>query len=39
VKSIVHVSFGKPLPPDAGNVMTYLDELVKFDGESREVVT
>ena len=39
VKSIVHVSFGRPLPPEAAIVMTYLDELVKFDGESREVVT
>jgi len=39
VKSIVHVSFGRPLPVEAGGVLTYLDELVKFDGESREVVT
>jgi len=39
VKSIVHVSFGKPLPTEAGTVLTYLDELVKFDGENREVVT
>lgn len=39
VKSIVHVSLGKTLHPDAAIVMTYLDELVKFDGESREVVT
>jgi len=43
VKTIVHQAFGnqnqKPLPFEAGTVLTYLDELVKFDGESREVVT
>ena len=39
IKSIVHVSFGKPLPMETGTVLTYLDELVKFDGENREVVT
>ena len=38
VKSIVYASNGRPLAPEAGRVMTYLDELVKFDGEGRDVV-
>lgn len=38
-KSIVHVSFGKPLPPEGSLVLAYLEELIKFDGESREVIT
>lgn len=37
-KSLVHVMRGKQIPPEGALVLTYLDELIKFDGESREVV-
>lgn len=39
-KSIVHVHMGKGLamPAEGTMVLMYLDELMKFGGETREVV-
>ena len=35
---MVHVTQEKQIPPEGAQVLVYLDELMKFDGEQREVV-
>lgn len=37
-KTIVHVTQGKQVPAEGQMVLMYLDELLKFDNQSREVV-
>ena len=37
-KLMVQANQGKQLPDEAGLILAFLDELIKFDGQSREFV-
>lgn len=37
-KSLVHVTQGRQMPQEGSLVLIFLEELMKFDGEAREVV-